>query len=1181
MCATPRPLCDSKPASLLAPAFPFHAWARSRSDVPSSLTRCKRLSNALVPLCPLQPSERLLAAQVLEREACAPKHALNVLGDGELAKAEHPEDEARRLHPDPARPSDFPRLPRSIARLRGYLAADVLPADPRSSWRDGFCYDDAPFVPMSNEELVEKRRLATDKAAHSAAHRRLAMEAATEAAAELAAAEAVAEEAAQEEAAISGAVSEQSRSQGLLGAISGAISAASVRAAEERVSVAAAALAEAEAAEAEAAICTDGRASAAPSAAAGGPSYSDGVCHFGGNLREGDPHLQAADPAPFLAALEAAEVVLPAHTGSLTFKGLNPGPTQAEVLSAWWLRSLLLHQYANSRSVPSPLSPSADGESAAAEYPRMIPAALPWYRESASAGGVAAQSADGTRAGGDESVGMVQLRLGASTKAAGTSTSTSASTSIEAEEPTSVGLLVEWVEAPSDASAACLASIGRLGVDRLRASQWWGGGAVEAAAEVETAEEAAAVSEGAWPHENQWESMGINGNQWQSEGAWPYEVRPTPPRLAAVRGFVEQLLEARRARWALPPGGEEAEEAHEAAFPLDGGYAELLDTLGYTILARVAHAAQEEEAEAAAREAHADSGGSGGSSSGSGSGSDDDRRRRRRKEAALALRVSSAQLALERDLASSAPMRALVHACRLAQLSTPDHADQRGAYGPENAADDAKYRAQGEAFDLSQGCPQRVLAGSKVETEAKKLANGFERYVHPISPVRALLQTGKDDPYLHRDQLTGRLYPYVGALGACSLPDTRERCRERRLGWDFARSALLRRETFSMMLVAMLHVHGVGEAWIVVRLFALVVVARAAMDEIDAIQGGVDYDHLEDADEGSWREDKEAGYSDDDEARSLLQLLVLGKVKNVEMDGDVELGQRVGARVARYLGVYWRQARALCALLGVPPPPPTAGGVSSSAPAGQVTDANEVAQGSAKVEAVGAKARPSCAAVLAALGAPSLSEMVTSKRLRRLLSDWFAATWTVPHGTLCTPDKFRRREFMPLGGSLACDSSPHALRTLPRPLHELPLKFTDLFKRVAAHKCPVTREQPTDPAVCLVCGAMLCAGSACCKRGGRGALTQHVQQCSGGAGVFFLVHRCGTVLLRGPHAAYSLSPYVDDFGEEDSGLRRGRPLHLDAERMRHLERLWASHAISGEVARERMMRDRVIRDNFY
>ena len=170
------------------------------------------------------------------------------------------------------------------------------------------------------------------------------------------------------------------------------------------------------------------------------------------------------------------------------------------------------------------------------------------------------------------------------------------------------------------------------------------------------------------------------------------------------------------------------------------------------------------------------------------------------------------------------------------------------------------------------------------------------------------------------------------------------------------------------------------------------------------------------------------------------------------------------------------------------------------------------------------------------------------------------------------------------------------------------------------------------------------------------------------AGLFFLVNKCTTVLLRGPHAAYTASPYVDEHGEEDSGLKRGRqtqpsahspqhttlstlsppttlstlspptslstlsptttptlpqtraalaacisalrlsppyaphlcvlltwlapppcpwcdvcgrPLQLSPERVAALSRLWTKHGLAGEVIRERVMRDRVIREAFY
>ena len=158
-----------------------------------------------------------------------------------------------------------------------------------------------------------------------------------------------------------------------------------------------------------------------------------------------------------------------------------------------------------------------------------------------------------------------------------------------------------------------------------------------------------------------------------------------------------------------------------------------------------------------------------------------------------------------------------------------------------------------------------------------------------------------------------------------------------------------------------------------------------------------------------------------------------------------------------------------------------------------------------------------------------------------------------------------------------CDT----LRLEPRSLCELPHRFTDLYSRLSHHRCVTTKAFPEEPAICMTCGELLCAGSQCCKRNGVGALTRHVASCGAGCGLFFLVHRCGTVLIRGPHAAYSISPYVDEHGEEDSGLRRGRPLHLDADRMRQLGRLWASHAVAGEVVRERVLRERVIREGYF
>lgn len=280
---------------------------------------------------------------------------------------------------------------------------------------------------------------------------------------------------------------------------------------------------------------------------------------------------------------------------------------------------------------------------------------------------------------------------------------------------------------------------------------------------------------------------------------------------------------------------------------------------------------------------------------------------------------------------------------------------------------------------------------------------------------------------------------------------------------------------------------------------------------------------------------------DIDEAKLLSQLrLTIVASAGGRLDEPTALPRRVKSALTTYLA----RARALCALMGVPLPP---------ANPARHTDGGEWRA-----------SRWRGSAVLDDIGAPSIEEILRTPALMRLVMGWAAtlAAWT--HG-----------------GSSSMLWPSRRLLFRPRPLHPLPMRFTDLYKQLAGHVCAVTKAFPEEPAICLLCGALLCAGTGCCKQDGVGALTRHVASCAAGAGIFFLVHRCSTVLLRGPHAAYSISPYLDEHGEEDAGLRRGRPLHLDAERFAQLSKMWSGHVIAGEVVRSRTSLDRVIREAFY
>jgi hypothetical protein len=49
--------------------------------------------------------------------------------------------------------------------------------------------------------------------------------------------------------------------------------------------------------------------------------------------------------------------------------------------------------------------------------------------------------------------------------------------------------------------------------------------------------------------------------------------------------------------------------------------------------------------------------------------------------------------------------------------------------------------------------------------------------------------------------------------------------------------------------------------------------------------------------------------------------------------------------------------------------------------------------------------------------------------------------------------------------------------------------------------------------------------------------------------------------MRGDRIAQWGSPYLDEHGEEDIDLRRGKPLHLNAARYAQLRRLWVTQGI--------------------
>ncbi|KDO27851.1 hypothetical protein SPRG_07124 [Saprolegnia parasitica CBS 223.65] len=149
-------------------------------------------------------------------------------------------------------------------------------------------------------------------------------------------------------------------------------------------------------------------------------------------------------------------------------------------------------------------------------------------------------------------------------------------------------------------------------------------------------------------------------------------------------------------------------------------------------------------------------------------------------------------------------------------------------------------------------------------------------------------------------------------------------------------------------------------------------------------------------------------------------------------------------------------------------------------------------------------------------------------------------------------------------------------------LTPLARRYTDLYAVNGAHLCPKTGLPQESTALCMRCGVAVCAGTDCCKRSGRGACFQHVEHCGHGNGAFFLLKAC-SMLLVSVHgrACFFTSPYVDEFGEEDIYVKRGRPLHLRPKRLLALLQHLSGHSVAPEVSKVRRTSDQYIRAYFY
>ncbi|KAI0557242.1 E3 ubiquitin-protein ligase UBR1-like protein [Gracilaria domingensis] len=128
---------------------------------------------------------------------------------------------------------------------------------------------------------------------------------------------------------------------------------------------------------------------------------------------------------------------------------------------------------------------------------------------------------------------------------------------------------------------------------------------------------------------------------------------------------------------------------------------------------------------------------------------------------------------------------------------------------------------------------------------------------------------------------------------------------------------------------------------------------------------------------------------------------------------------------------------------------------------------------------------------------------------------------------------------------------------MPKPasLLRLPSLFQTLLESLNGSSCSKCWRLPKNPALCLVCGKVLCGP----HRANVMEIAMHADACGAGIGVFLLLKEAKIYILRGDRGVEWGSPYLDSHGEEDESLRRGTPLLLNNDRYSVLEQMWLCH----------------------
>lgn len=107
----------------------------------------------------------------------------------------------------------------------------------------------------------------------------------------------------------------------------------------------------------------------------------------------------------------------------------------------------------------------------------------------------------------------------------------------------------------------------------------------------------------------------------------------------------------------------------------------------------------------------------------------------------------------------------------------------------------------------------------------------------------------------------------------------------------------------------------------------------------------------------------------------------------------------------------------------------------------------------------------------------------------------------------------------------------------------LPRRLDQLIESTSTRRCNNCKTVPQEPAICLICGELVCQQSFCCSdrddpdESYHGECNTHMWTCGSSMGIYLLVRKCAIIYLFADKGSFATAPYLDAHGESDLGLR--------------------------------------------